>query len=107
MIKVIFTHFTDGTPQGFSIKGHSGLAAHGSDILCSAVSSAAYMTANTITEVMQVNAHIEVDEKGEMILSVLEEDAVKTKDLLSGFILHITELSRQYPKNITITTSEV
>ena len=107
MIKATFIYSKDGAPSGFNIKGHSGYAESGSDIICASVSSAAYMVANTITEIMGVNATATVDDSGEMTLTVSPEDALKTKDILLGLQLHISELSKQYPKNVTITTTEV
>ena len=107
MIKVTFYYSKDSAPTGFNFKGHSGYSSTGSDIVCAAVSSVAYMTANTIIEVMGIPAEADVDENGEMTLKVPEESAAKTKDILSGLELHLKELSRQYPKNVTITTTEV
>ncbi|WP_442974828.1 ribosomal-processing cysteine protease Prp, partial [Ruminococcus sp.] len=48
MIEAIFT-VTDKVIRGFEISGHSDYSEHGSDIICAAVSSAAYMAANTVT----------------------------------------------------------
>ena len=62
------------------------------------------MTANTIIEIMKVDADADVKEDGEMTLRVPEESAEKTKELLLGLELHINELKKQYPKNVTITT---
>ena len=104
MINVKFFHSENGVPSGFSFKGHAGYASHGSDIVCSAVSSVAYMTANTIIEIMKVDADVSVKENGEMTLRVPEEYTQKTKELLLGLELHINELGKQYPKNVTITT---
>ena len=104
MINVKFFHSENGAPLGFSFKGHAGYAAHGSDIVCAAISSVAYMTANTIIEIMKVDADVEVNEDGEMTLRVPEESAEKTKELLLGLELHIKGLREQYPKNVTITT---
>ena len=106
MIKTKFFH-SNGVPTGFSISGHAGYGISGEDIVCASVSSAAYMVANTITEIMGVTADITVDESGAMALNVSLEDANRTKDILLGFQLHISELSKQYPKNVTITTTEV
>ena len=89
---------------GFECSGHAGYAAHGSDIVCAAISSVAYMTANTIIEIMKVDADADVKEDGEMTLRVPEESAEKTKELLLGLELQINELKKQYPKNVTITT---
>ena len=104
MINVKFFHSENGAPLGFSFKGHAGYAAHGSDIVCAAISSVAYMTANTIIEIMKVDADADVKEDGEMTLRVPEESAEKTKELLLGLELHIKGLREQYPKNVTITT---
>ena len=78
MINVKFFHSQNGAPLGFSFKGHAGYAAHGSDIVCAAISSVAYMTANTILEIMKVDADVDVKEDGEMTLKVPEESAEKT-----------------------------
>ena len=104
MINVKFFHSENGAPLGFSFKGHAGYAAHGSDIVCAAISSVAYMTANTIIEIMKVEADVDVKEDGEMTIKVSEESAEKTKELLLGLELHIKGLREQYPKNVTITT---
>ena len=41
-----------GILYGFEVTGHSGSAPSGEDIVCAAVSSAAYMTANTVTDIL-------------------------------------------------------
>ncbi|MBQ2848612.1 MAG: ribosomal-processing cysteine protease Prp [Clostridia bacterium] len=86
--------------QGFEIKGHAMFAQSGEDVVCAAVSSAAYMAANTVTEVIKVNANAEADD-GRMIL-MLEKANEKTETVLRGLELHLTELSKQYPENIKI-----
>ena len=88
------------------IKGHAGFGTHGNDIVCSAVSSAAYMTANTLIEIMHINVVADVQD-GMMKIIIPREGAVKSKDILLGFKLHVEELAKQYPKNVTITTTEV
>ena len=107
MIKATFYYSKNGARTGFNIKGHSGYAECGFDIICASVSSAAYMVANTIMEIMGVKADARVDDSGEMTVIIPEESADKTNDILQGLKLHINELSLQYPKNVTITTTEV
>lgn len=92
--------------EGFELKGHSGFAEHGSDIVCASVSSAAYMTANTITEILGLGADISVSD-GYMMMKLTSQDALKAQDILRGFELHVTELSKQYQINITVNYSEV
>lgn len=95
----------DGLLNGFKISGHSESAEHGQDIICAFVSSAAYMTANTITDVCGVKAYADAYD-GFMELKVLES-AANVQDILNGLKLHLTELSAQYPDNINVIITEV
>lgn len=92
---------------GFHIHGHAGAGTAGEDIVCASVSSAAYMTANTITEILRVNASVAVDEDGEMFLRIPKRDIAVCRDLLAGFKLHLLALEEQYPKNIFVNYTEV
>ncbi len=94
------------TITGFELSGHSGFAETGSDIVCAAVSSAAFMTANTVTEILGLNADISVDE-GFLRMELTSQDALKAQDVLRGFELHMNELSQQYQSNIKVDFSEV
>ncbi|MBE6748773.1 MAG: ribosomal-processing cysteine protease Prp [Ruminococcaceae bacterium] len=95
MTKATF-YFDSDVPYGFLITGHSGFAEEGEDIVCASVSSAAYMVANTITEVLKVNAKIEVSD-GRMKLTVKKEQRHITKDILLGLKIHLDGLQEQYP----------
>ena len=100
MITVKF--FTESNViKGFTVKGHSGLAERGADILCSAVSSACYMTVNTLTEVLKVNVKAEVNEDGYM-KAVIQEANSEAENLLRGFQIHISALAKDYPKNLKV-----
>ena len=100
MITVKF--FTESNViKGFTVKGHSGLAERGADILCAAVSSACYMTVNTLTEVLKVNVKAEVNEDGYM-KAVIQEANREAENLLRGFQIHISNLAKDYPKNLKV-----
>ena len=105
MIKVSFA-LKNGLFSGFELSGHSGFGSAGEDIVCSAVSSAAYMTVNTITEILNLNPDIEVDD-GFMAIKLSSADSQKAQDILRGFRLHLTALEEQYKENITVNISEV
>ncbi len=99
MIKV---RFSVGNRQlkGFEISGHAMFAESGRDVVCAAVSSAAYMAANTITDVIGADA---VAEAGEASMRVeLKQPDEQAETVLKGLELHLTELSKQYPQNIKI-----
>ena len=106
MIRVDFFTAKDGGLNGFQIKGHSGSAASGEDIVCAAVSSAAYLTANTITEILHAAASVFVDD-GEMALRLPKKSVSQCGDLLEGLKLHLLSLEEQYPENIHVNYTEV
>ena len=105
MINAVFT-VSDGLIRSYEISGHSDFSEQGSDIVCSAVSSAAYMTANTITEVQQLNAEITVND-GFMKLNLSKQDAKTAEVILNGFLLHLNALKEEYKEFIKVKISEV
>ena len=105
MIEAIFT-VTDKVIQGFEISGHSDYSEQGSDIICAAVSSAAYMAANTVTEVQSIAAEI-TEADGLMKFSLSPRDAKAAEVVLNGLLLHLNALSEQYQDYIKVKISEV
>lgn len=90
-------------PKGsFKINGHSGSAESGQDIVCAAVSSAAYMAVNTITEILGEKVEASVRDGYMKVTLCSGTDAAK--DILRGLELHISELSKDYPDFIKIIT---
>ncbi|MEE1154583.1 MAG: ribosomal-processing cysteine protease Prp [Acutalibacteraceae bacterium] len=108
MTKVNLLTLAQGDLVGFRITGHSGYAESGSDIVCAAISSVALMVANTITEIIGVNAEIDVDEEnGDMLLRVFQKDATACRDILQGFRLHMLLLEEQYSDYLIVNSTEV
>ena len=92
----------NGKLIGFSVRGHSSLNCDDMQgkFVCAAVSSAVYMAANTILEIVKDNAEVEVDE-AKMLLKV-NNPSKQTEVVLEGFKLHIEQLAEQYNTNIKI-----
>ena len=99
MINIEFYNGINGL-CGFEASGHSTLAESGNDILCAFVSSACLMAANTVTEVIGLDADAQSDD-GYLKLMILE-NSVKAQDILNGLKLHLTELQKQYPNDIKV-----
>ena len=99
---MIRVKFLIGNKQltGFEIKGHAMFAESGSDVVCAAVSSAAYMAVNTITEI--IGADADASAQDGMMRVTLSQPDEQTETVLRGLELHLTELSKQYPENIKI-----
>ncbi len=106
MIRAEFFADRDGLLKGYHISGHSGYDESGRDIICAFVSSAAYLTANTITEVMGIAAEAEVAD-GDMRFMVSGKDAVRCRDALEGLRLHLLSTEEQYPEFLKVINTEV
>ncbi len=103
-----FSFYTNknGELLGFHVHGHSGYAEEGEDIVCAAISSAVYLVINTITDVMHINADVEVD-SGDSVLRISSKNAAACRDILQGLKLHMLNLEEQYNKFIIVKYTEV
>ena len=104
MIRVRF-HTADDAIVGFTLDGHAGAGVSGQDIVCAAVSSAAYMTANTVTEIIGATADVTVDDGYMRVMLTDKIDGCQ--DILSGFRLHLEALQEQYPNRVHLMNTEV
>ena len=100
MIKVEI--FGESPILGFKIKGHSDFGEEGNDIICAAVSAIAYMTVNTVTDVINVKPLVLYEASGKMELKLDESSARRCSDILSGFVLQICSLAEEYNKYIKV-----
>ncbi|MBQ3285508.1 MAG: ribosomal-processing cysteine protease Prp [Ruminococcus sp.] len=104
---ITVTFFGTEPVFGFHITGHSDINPEGPEILCAAVSSAAYMTANTVTDVIGLDPELRVAD-GDMYLKVkTESEAEQCRVIFDGLKLHLSSVMEQYPKYLTISNSEV
>ena len=106
MIQAEFLMAEDGAAAGFHITGHAGGEA-GTDIVCAAVSSAVYLVANTVTEVMGVKPRELRAEDGDMLLELASGDRQKCRELLLGLRLHLEGLMQQYPDSVRVTGKDI
>ena len=82
-------------PVGVYVQGHSGYAAQGEDIVCSAVSSAVILTANLLEQQQAVErSHVEN--------GMLSLYCKTPQPLLQGLMVHLQEIASQYPRNLQI-----
>ncbi len=96
----------DSVITGVHVFGHTGYAEEGEDIVCAAVSSAVIMTANTLTEIMNVNAEA-YDSDGDISITVPCENAEQCSNVLQGLKLHLLGLEQQYSEFIKVKFTEV
>ena len=105
MIRAVLT-VEDGIITGFSLSGHADFAEQGRDIVCAAVSSAAYMAANTVTDVQNLPCSVTADD-GYMEMHLSKQEAEQAQVILNGLLLHLDALCKEYPAFINLKISEV
>ncbi len=93
---------------GYEISGHSSSNCDDLEgkIVCSAVSSAAYLTANTLSDVIFADISAEVDDRQGYMKIDVKSKLSESQITLKGFLLHARELASQY-RNYVKVYSEV
>ena len=93
-----------GKLTGFAVDGHSTVSKADDEgrLVCAAVSSAAYMTVNTITDIIKAEVNVDVAEAKMTVRLLSKLDECQT--MLNGFYIHVEQLSEQYPGNLKIIT---
>ena len=99
MIKVLISA-KDNNIKQINIKGHADYDDYGKDIVCSSVSSITITTVNAI--LMFDKNYISYNEKKDNFEIIINENNDVTNKLIQNMINLLTELSKDYPKNIKI-----
>ena len=91
----------------FEIKGHSGFAPEGEDIVCAAVTSAVRLIECAVNDVLGLEAQVKVREKDASISLKLPGGLSQSSDkvcqtLLAALLVHLVQLAEEYPDNITV-----
>ena len=102
MTRAVLFEDAAGRITGVSVKGHSGYAEEGSDIVCAAVSSAVNLVNATVNEVLGLAAAVRIDPDNAWLsfhlpggLSVTDE--ATCQNLLAGLMVYFAELHQAYP----------
>ena len=110
MTTILF-HMEGDRIVGFTVKGHSGYAEAGSDIVCAAVTSAVRLTECAINDVLGLGASVKVKEADASVslripggLSQTGESTCQT--LLTALMVHLTSLHEEYPENILVLEAD-
>ena len=102
------TFYSEGNRiTGFEVRGHSGYAPEGEDIVCSAVTSAVRLVACTVNDVLGLEAAVKVKEQDTSITLKLPAGLGQTNEstcqaLLTGLMVHFVQLAEEYPENISV-----
>lgn len=103
MINIRISRFENGSISGFTVKGHSGYAMAGSDIICAAVSALCYTAAGYFESEKKYGYEISYEEKdGFMKLDILgtgtEEGRIKAEAVMDAWLVGIRQIIGSYGK---------
>lgn len=107
MTKIIFSKNKQEFFTSVEVSGHTGFGEHGSDILCSAISSIVQSGAMGIKEVLKINANIVKDDENGFILIELPKNLnnqtlEKTEILFKTMFVSLQDLQKGYSKFIEL-----
>ena len=105
MISAVLYQGKDGL-SGCRLKGHSGQAENGRDIVCAAVSILGCTCVNSLETVCGIIPEVTENEEG--ILSfflpeITPEENAKAQILMGALKQGLSDLAEQFPRNLTLT----
>ena len=91
----------------FEVKGHSGYAPEGEDIVCAAVTSAVRLIECAVNDVLGLEAAVKVREQDACISLKLPNGLGQTNEstcqtLMAALMVHFVQLAEEYPDNLTV-----
>ena len=100
-------HLEGSRIVGFEVKGHSGAAPEGEDLVCAAITSAVRLCECAVNDVLGLEASVKVRQKDASISLKLPGGLGQTNEstcqaLLTALMVYFTELHEEYPDNISV-----
>ena len=91
----------------FEVKGHSGYAPEGEDIVCAAVTSAVRLIECAVNDELGLEAAVKVREQDASISLKLPNGLGQTNEstcqtLMAALMVHFVQLAEEYPDNLTV-----
>ena len=92
---------------GFTVKGHSGYAEAGSDIVCAAVTSAVRLTECAVNDVLGLGASVKVKQADASVTlripgGLSPDNEATCQTLLTALMVHFASLHEEYPDHIIV-----
>ena len=108
MTRCILFRDAEGRYTGFEVKGHSGYAEAGSDIVCAAVSALVINFVNSLDELTDDHYQIDVNqEDAEIDVVFTEELSEEGSLLLRSLILGLTSVEEEHGQYLDVIFKEV
>ena len=100
-------HMEGDRITGFEVKGHSGYAPAGEDIVCAAVTSAVRLVECAVNDVLGLEASVRVREKDASVSLKLPgglgpDNESTCQTLLAALMVHFVQLHEEYPDHLSV-----
>ena len=100
-------HSEGGRLTGFDMRGHSGYAPQGEDLVCAALTSAVRLTECAVNDVLGLEASVKVRETDASVSLKVPNGLGQTNEkvcqtLLAALLVHCVQLAEEYPENISV-----
>lgn len=109
MIKIQASRDKNGFIWNISVRGHSGLAQHGNDIVCAGVSALAYTAVGALEELAGIKEVVEKD--GYMEWSVPTDVKTNLKPhisiIMETIFIGLKQIENEYGEYVVIKEKEV
>ena len=89
----------------YQIKGHSGYASEGSDIVCSAISVASQMALLGLKEVLKLDLSSDVKD-GYMRVELKDFENESAQSILKSMILTFEDIAKNYARYVKMEVKE-
>ncbi len=100
----------DGRIISYKAVGHAEYDEYGSDIVCAALSTALQMPLAGLQEVLEIYPRFEISSEGLLSVDLADMDLRgrerEVHALLESMMVIVTQLSKDYPKNIKLVEKE-
>lgn len=90
---------------GFKMSGHVGLGTKGKDVVCAAVSAITQATLIGLEEVLGEKIVYKIDDG--LVKCDMKSDGECAQKMIETLHKTILQLSKQYPKNLSVSEMEV
>jgi uncharacterized protein YsxB (DUF464 family) len=88
------------SPNSLTVKGHSGYADRGNDIVCAGVSA---LTQAAILGLRHYGVDMDVSmSHGEMTVQINKNDEDVVKPIFTAMVAGLKEIAKQYPENVRL-----
>ena len=108
MTTVTIYNDKSGRHKGFEVLGHAEYSRRGSDIVCAAISMLATNTINSVEKYTDLAIKYDSDTRRTRIRFLIKDTPNHDSELLmNSMILGLSELEKNYKKNVTLKFKEV